>query len=151
VKEKIDGIEFERSTGNVFADLGLPRPADRLIKSNLTALITNEITQRNLTQSGVGELVGLDQADVSRLLRGRVNRFSIERLFEILNRLGYTVELRITHEDRARHRKYVCQCQPVTSGIGYLCSDPVAFSPIRASWYAHNILPRSSLISHSAT
>jgi predicted XRE-type DNA-binding protein len=103
MKEKIDGIEFERSTGNVFADLGLPRPEDRLIKSNLTALITKEISQRNLTQSEVGELVGLDQADVSRLLRGRVNRFSVERLFEILNRLGYTVELRITHEDRARH------------------------------------------------
>ena len=64
---------------------------------------SKEISQRNLTQSEVGELVGLDQADVSRLLRGRVNRFSIERLFEILNRLGYTVELRITHEDRARH------------------------------------------------
>jgi predicted XRE-type DNA-binding protein len=96
-------IEFERRTGNVFADLGLPRPEDRLIKSNLTALITKEIGQRNLTQSDVGKLVGLDQVDVSRLLRGRFNRFSIERLFEILNRLGYTVELRITHEDRARH------------------------------------------------
>jgi predicted XRE-type DNA-binding protein len=96
-------IEFERSSGNVFTDLGLPRPEDRLIKSNLTALITKEISQRSLTQSEVGELVGLDQADVSRLLRGRVNRFSIERLFEILNRLGYTVELRITHEDHARH------------------------------------------------
>jgi predicted XRE-type DNA-binding protein len=103
MKEEIDGIEFERSTGNVFADLGMPRPEDRLIKSNLTALITKEISQRNLTQSGVGELIGLDQSDVSRLLKGRVNRFSIERLFEILNRLGYTVELRITHEDRARH------------------------------------------------
>lgn len=34
---------------------------------------------------------------------GESNRFSVERLFEILNRLGYTVELRITHEDRARH------------------------------------------------
>ena len=102
MKEKIDGIEFERSTGNVFADLGLPRPEDRLIKSNLTALITKEINQRTLTQSEVGELVGLNQADVSRLLRGRVNRFSVERLFEILNRLGYTVELRIRHEDRAR-------------------------------------------------
>ena len=103
MKEKIDGIEFERSTGNVFADLGLPKPEDRLIKSNLTALITKEISQRNLKQSEVGELVGLNQADVSRLLRGRVNRFSVERLFEILNRLGYTVELRITHEDRAGH------------------------------------------------
>ena len=36
---------------------------------------------------------------MSRLLRERVSRFSVERLFEILNRLGYTVELRITHED----------------------------------------------------
>ena len=103
MKEKIDGIEFERSSGNVFADLGLARPEDRLIKSNLTALITKEISERNLTQSEVGEVVGLDQADVSRLLRGRVSRFSVERLFEILNRLGYTVELRITHEERARH------------------------------------------------
>lgn len=75
MKEKIDGIEFERSSGNVFADLGLPRPEDRLIKSNLTALITKEISQRKLKHSEVGELVGLDQADVSRFLRGRVKSF----------------------------------------------------------------------------
>jgi predicted XRE-type DNA-binding protein len=78
MKKKIDGIEFERCAGNVFADLGLPRPEDRLIKSDLTALLTKEINLRSLTQSEVGELVGLDQADVSRLLRGRVNRFSVE-------------------------------------------------------------------------
>ena len=63
MKEKMNGIEFERSSGNVFADLGLPRPEDRLIKSKLTALITKEISQRGLAQSEVGELVGIDQAD----------------------------------------------------------------------------------------
>lgn len=56
MKEKIDGIECELSSGSVFADLGLPRPEDRLIKSNLAALIAKEISQRTLSQSEVGEL-----------------------------------------------------------------------------------------------
>jgi len=49
------------SSGNVFADLGLPNPEQELIKAQLTLQIYRTIKQRKLTQSEAGRLLGLKQ------------------------------------------------------------------------------------------
>jgi predicted XRE-type DNA-binding protein len=103
-KGVINGIEYEIGSGNVYADLGHPDAEEMSVKSQLTHIIQKEIEQRNITQAEAGKIIGIDQSDVSRLLKGRLRMFSIERLFQFLNRLGYTVELKVVQE-RSRKRQ----------------------------------------------
>ena len=103
-------IRFEQSSGNVFKDIGFPEAeAEReLLKADLAVEIYRIIARRKLTQAKAGELLGVDQADVSRLKNGDFNRFSVERLFTFLNRLNRNVEIRITPTKNAKgHQRVV--------------------------------------------
>jgi len=94
-KRIVEGIEVEASSGNVFADLGLP-DADKLqIKSGLTVEITKAIRDRGLTQAEAAKRMGLTQPKVSSLLRGEFSNFSERKLMDCLNRLGYDIEIRV--------------------------------------------------------
>src|SRR5215204_655348 len=95
-----------RSGGNVFADLGLPDPEDRMLKAQLALKIQQLIERKGMTQSEIAPLLGLDQPKVSYLMRGRLAGFSAERLFGILNRLGHNVEVRISEEEHEPEETY---------------------------------------------
>ncbi len=84
---------FVRSSGNVFQDLRVKEPAEALAKSELAALITRALRARRLTQTAAAKLLGVDQPKVSELMRGRLTRFSTERLMTFLTRLGRDVEI----------------------------------------------------------
>ncbi len=84
---------FAKSSGNVFEDLRVAEPAEALAKSELAALIARAIRARRFTQTAAGHLLGIDQPKVSELLRGRLTRFSTERLMAFLTRLGRDVEI----------------------------------------------------------
>ena len=88
-------IQVEESSGNVFADLGLPDAEERLAKADLALMIAREIRSRGLTQAEAAELLGVAQPDISNLMRGRLSGYSIERLTRLLNDLGQDVEIRI--------------------------------------------------------
>lgn len=81
------------TSSNVFADLGLPNPEERLLKAELASKISSLIEQKNLTQMQAAELLGIDQPKVSALTRGRLEGFSAERLLRFLNALGSDVEI----------------------------------------------------------
>jgi predicted XRE-type DNA-binding protein len=83
----------EPGSENVFADLGLPNPGLALAKAELVQKIRALIAARKLTQVKAAKLLGLDQPKVSALVRGRVEGFSIDRLFRLLNSLGQRVEI----------------------------------------------------------
>ena len=91
----------ERSSGNVFADLGRPDAEAHLLKAELVARIDEIIRERRLTQARAAELLGLSQPDVSRLLRGNFRDYSIERLLRLLTALGRDVEI-VIRKTRAR-------------------------------------------------
>ena len=97
--ESEDDVEITRGSDNVFADLDLPNPEEDLLKAQLAAQIQIFMNQQGLTQVQLAERVGLDQPKVSKLLRGRLADFSVERLLRILNRLGHDVEVRIAAEE----------------------------------------------------
>jgi len=105
-KGVINGIEYEIGSGNVYADLGYPDAEEMSVKSELTHIIQKEIEKRSITQAEAGKIMGIDQSDVSRLLKGRLRAFSIERLFLFLNRLGYTVELKVVQERNRRRQAH---------------------------------------------
>ena len=86
-------IPVERSSGNVFEDLHLPDSAERLAKAEIAVRIAAIIEKRGLTQLQAARLLGVDQADVSDLVRGRLRGFSSDRLFRFLTALGQDVEI----------------------------------------------------------
>ena len=91
-----DGIEVEVSSGNVFADLGLPDAEQLKIKSGLVIEITRAVRRLGLTQEEVGRRMGISQAKVSGLMRGDFSNLSEHKLMECLNRLGYDIEIKLT-------------------------------------------------------
>ena len=86
-------LEQEPSTGNVFADLGLPNPSEHLIKAGLVLRIDRIIRRRRLTQAAAAELMGIDQPKVSAMLAGQFRGYSVERLMRFLVALGHDVEI----------------------------------------------------------
>src|SRR3954468_19651173 len=86
---------IEPSSGNVFADLGLKNPEELLAKAELVQRISDAIAERKLTQARAAKLLGIDQPKVSALLRGKLEGFSIDRLFRFLNALGRDVEISV--------------------------------------------------------
>ncbi len=87
--------DVEASSGNVFADLGLPNPEQELLKAKLTLQINRVLRARELTQAQAGKLLGIPQPHVSDLLNGRARAFSAERLMDFLAALGHDVEIRV--------------------------------------------------------
>ena len=94
--------KFTISSGNVFADLGLPNPEERLAKADLAIEISRIIDERELTQTEAAELLGVDQAKISALVRGKLAGFSMERLYRFLNALGRDVEIVVTAKPKNR-------------------------------------------------
>ena len=99
--KRVKGEKVELSGGNVFADLGFADADERMLKAQLAIKIAELIEQKGWTQARTAEAIGLDQPKVSHLLRGRLSGFSADRLFAILNRLGHSVEVRISAKERA--------------------------------------------------
>ncbi len=95
-------IAAERSSGNVFADIGLPDADEALAKAELARQIGGIIAGRRLTQSSAARLLGVDQPKVSALLRGRLAGFSAERLIRFLNILGRDVHIVVRAAPRSR-------------------------------------------------
>jgi predicted XRE-type DNA-binding protein len=88
--------KLEEGSGNVFADLGFENGEERLFKAELATRIAQLIQKKGWTQAQTAERTGLDQPKVSRLLSGQLSGFSADRLFTVLNRLGHSIEIRIS-------------------------------------------------------
>lgn len=94
--------ESTPSSGNVFADLGLPKPDELLAKAELAARIIQEIARRRLTQSEAAAILGIDQPKVSALKQGKLSGFSIERLMRFLLALGRDIEITVRPKPNPR-------------------------------------------------
>ena len=90
------------STGNVFADLNLPKADELLAKAELAAKIIQEIHRRRLTQSQAAGILGIDQPKVSALKQGKLAGFSIERLMRLLLRLGRDIQITVREKPKSR-------------------------------------------------
>ena len=102
MKEKNIEIEAYVSSGNIFADIGHPYPEEAQAKSDLAIQIYQTIKNRKLTQAKVAEILGIDQPKVSDIIRGKLSKYSIDRLMRFLRILGNDIEIQITkHENRS--------------------------------------------------
>ena len=104
-KRLIDGIEVQRRSSNVYADLGLP-DAERLkIKTGLVVEIRKAMRRLELTQQEAAKRMGITQPKVSAMMRGDFSNLSERKLMDCLNRLGYDIEIKV---------------KPASAPIGYL-------------------------------
>jgi len=103
-RKDLEAIPVTRGSGNVFADLGLPNPEERLAKAQLAYAISRVIKERGLTQRAAAALMGIDQPKVSHVLRGRLADFSTERLMGFLTGLGRDIEIVVKMPPRSRKK-----------------------------------------------
>lgn len=91
-------------SGNVFEDMGLPDAEERLAKADVAIWIDQVIRTRGMTQAEAAQVMGISQADVSKITRGSLRGYTLERLFRCLNALDQDVKIIITpkHAGRAR-------------------------------------------------
>lgn len=104
-KPMTENAVVESSSGNVFADLGLPHAEKLKMKSGLVIEITRAIKRLGLTQAEAGRRMGISQPKVSRMMRGEFANLSERKLMDCLNRLGYDIQIRV---------------QPVAESTGHL-------------------------------
>jgi predicted XRE-type DNA-binding protein len=94
---------IEKSSGNVFADLGLADAEELDGKAQLAHRIGEIIRGRHLTQADAAEVLGATQPMVSKLMNGRLHGFSMERLVRFLNALDRDVEIVVRRRPRSRN------------------------------------------------
>jgi predicted XRE-type DNA-binding protein len=83
------------STGNVFADLGLPDAAEKKAKTKLAVALNNALAERKLRQREAAALLGCTQPEISALANYKLSGFSMGRLMEFLTNLDHDVEISI--------------------------------------------------------
>jgi|SRR5271165_7532212 len=95
-------LDHEESSGNVFADLGLPNAKQEMLKATLTVQISKLLKARKLKQSEATRLLGTTQPQISALIRCKPVSASVSRLMEFLNILGQDIE--VTVKPARRHK-----------------------------------------------
>ena len=93
--------------GNIFADLGLPNADEHMLKARLVMFIGQRIEQLALTQQAAAKRINVSQPDVSNMLRGRFEGFSLERLLGFVRALGSDVEIKVKPSANGdKHKKH---------------------------------------------
>lgn len=91
---------FEASSGNAFADFGIPNAEDHLAKADLAFQICEALDQRHLNQTAAAKLLGTNQARISELYNGRIAQMTYDRLLGFLNALDYDVRITVMARSR---------------------------------------------------
>ncbi len=87
--------DFVKSSGNVFADMGLEDADELMIRAQLGHAVRRILEETPRKQREIGDLLGIDQAEVSKLMNGKYHLFSEGRLLGFLSRLDRKVILQI--------------------------------------------------------
>jgi predicted XRE-type DNA-binding protein len=95
-----------RGGGNIFADLGLPNADEHLLKARVVIFIGKRIEQLGLTQQAAAKRMGVKQPDVSNILRGRFEGFSLERLLGFVRALGSDVEIKVKRPTNDKNNEH---------------------------------------------
>ena len=87
--------KIRRSTGNVFRDLGFSadEAANLKVRADLMIRLSKLIDTRGLTQARAAALFGVTQPRISDLVRGKIDRFSIDTLIAMLGHAGVKVQI----------------------------------------------------------
>ena len=87
--------KHNKSSGNVFQDLGVKEAGLHHIKAELAVMLIDLLGKMELTQTKAAAILGIKQPELSRLKGGDLSHYGVERLLGFLNRLDQRVEIRI--------------------------------------------------------
>ncbi len=93
-----------RSSGNVYADLGIEQPEEHALKAELVRKISAALKAQSLNQTAASKKLGIGQPDVSKMLGGQFKQFSVERLMRFLVALGHDVTIVVEPARAAKAR-----------------------------------------------
>jgi predicted XRE-type DNA-binding protein len=98
----VPGTTVTTGSGNVFADLGFsPAEARNLrLRSEMMTALNDFITKVGLTQSEAAKRLHVTQPRISDLRRGKISRFSMDTLVNMLTDAGLSIDLRIVSPRR---------------------------------------------------
>jgi predicted XRE-type DNA-binding protein len=93
---------IRRSKGNVFRDLGFDAAESEnlRLRSDLMIELSKLVRSRRLTQDKAAAMFGVSQPRVSDLMRGRIDRFSVDMLVAMLGKAGLRVRLVVRPRSR---------------------------------------------------
>jgi predicted XRE-type DNA-binding protein len=86
-------VKVEASSGNIFADLGLPDADTHFLKAQIVSEIYRLTNERKLTQARAGKLMGISQPEVSRMFKGQFREYSVDRLMAFLTGFDRDIEI----------------------------------------------------------
>ena len=86
-----------KSSGNVFTDLGFKHSEaeNLLVRSKLIAAIKAYIESESITQDEAAKRFGVAQPRISEIYQGKIDLFSVDKLINMLARVGRHVEVTI--------------------------------------------------------
>ena len=92
-------MEIIESSGNVFKDLGFSQEeSDKLIiKSRLMMEIESFIKSKGMTQAQAAELMGVTRPRISDVVRGKIDKFTIDALVDMLSKAGLQLAITVEH------------------------------------------------------
>ncbi len=88
-------VRVTEGSVNIFADVGLPNPEQELLKAQLTLQIDGILKDSGMTQVEMARILGVQQPQVSLLMRNRAGNFSVGRLMEFLTALRQDVQITV--------------------------------------------------------
>jgi predicted XRE-type DNA-binding protein len=94
--------EVVPSSGNVFADLGVPNPEEKQTKVRLAVAINQIIQGRRLSQTAAARRLNVNQPKVSALSNYQLDGFSVERLMNFVTALDRDVDIVIRRKPKSR-------------------------------------------------
>ena len=101
-RRKMQDVEVEKGSGNVYADLGYADADEMLIKAQLVSKIAEIIKRKGFTQTQAAKMLGMPQPKLSNLLRVQFRGFSERRLMDCLTKLGRDVQIIAKAAPRSR-------------------------------------------------
>lgn len=88
-------IKFVKSSGNVFADLGLEDSKEHSLRARLAVRLLRQIESKRLTQTKAAGILGITQPELSRIKHAKLEHFSSERLIHLLDKIGLDISFTI--------------------------------------------------------
>ncbi len=85
--------DFVRSGGNVFAGMALEDADELMMRAQLGQAVRRILEEKGGKQREFVDLLGIDQAEVAKLMNGKYHLFSEGRLLGFLGRLDGKVSV----------------------------------------------------------
>ncbi len=105
--------QITESSGNIFQDLGFEKEeaTNLKIRADLMMTLRRMIREKGLRQHQVAKLLETTQPRVSDLMNGKIDRFSIDTLVNMLSIMGVQIRLDLESTDNGSGSSFETESQ----------------------------------------